>query len=104
MFVLNIEKSTLDLEKGGKRAVIGEIRTWDGVKYQKTANGWDKMKDNKVESKQEDNKQFFSKEYDEEQDKKLEELNKEEKKERDNSFKAMKLINKADDLMKEEKI
>ena len=30
-----IEKVDTDIEKGGKRAVIGEIRTWDGVKYQK---------------------------------------------------------------------
>lgn len=32
------------IEKGGKRAVIGEIREWSGVKYRKSATGWDPVK------------------------------------------------------------
>ena len=28
------------LEKGGKRAQLGDIRTWNGKQYQKTAKGW----------------------------------------------------------------
>jgi len=31
----------------GKRANIGEIRTWGGQKYQKTVNGWVPVKENK---------------------------------------------------------
>ena len=43
MFVLNIEKSTLDLEKG-KKGVVGEIREWSGDKYRKKENGkWEKL-------------------------------------------------------------
>ena len=33
-----------ELEKG-KRAQIGEIRTWGGKKYQKTTNGWQSVKE-----------------------------------------------------------
>lgn len=38
----NILKSYVSepLEKGGKRAEIGEVRTWDGVKVVKHADGW----------------------------------------------------------------
>lgn len=32
--------STAELLEKGKSAAIGEIRTWSGKKYQKTANGW----------------------------------------------------------------
>lgn len=32
------------IEKGGKRAQVGEIREWNGKKYQKTANGWAPVK------------------------------------------------------------
>lgn len=35
----NIGRS-LGLEKGGKRAQIGEVRTWSGVKYIKTKDDW----------------------------------------------------------------
>lgn len=32
--------STAEILEKGKVAAIGEIRTWNGKKYQKTANGW----------------------------------------------------------------
>lgn len=32
--------STAEILEKGKAAAIGEIRTWNGKKYQKTANGW----------------------------------------------------------------
>lgn len=35
-----------NLEKGGKRAQVGEIRIWDGVKYVKHAEGWVYLKKN----------------------------------------------------------
>lgn len=39
----SIEDETF--EKGGKNAQIGEIRTWKGVKEQKTADGWVPVKE-----------------------------------------------------------
>jgi hypothetical protein len=53
LFIVDIEKSVLedyDLEKGGKRAAIGEIRTWGGVKHMKTSNGWEVVKDTSKQS------------------------------------------------------
>jgi hypothetical protein len=41
----NIQESYVDLEKG-KKANIGEVREWDGKKFQKTASGdWKEVKD-----------------------------------------------------------
>ena len=39
---IGLEKSNQEdqLEKGGKRATIGEVRTWDGRKVVKHADGW----------------------------------------------------------------
>jgi len=36
------EKKNLEIEKG-KKAAIGEIRDWGGVKYRKTSDGWAKV-------------------------------------------------------------
>lgn len=36
----NLEKSLDELEKGGKRAYIGEIRTFGGREYIRTSQGW----------------------------------------------------------------
>ena len=47
--------STADILEKGKAAAIGEIRTWSGKKYQKTANGW-------VPAKSETSKQSQEKE------------------------------------------
>ena len=41
------------IEKGGKRAVIGEFREWSGKKYQKTTQGWIAVKGEKSEKKEE---------------------------------------------------
>lgn len=40
----------IDIEKGGKAAVIGEIREFGGKKYQKQANGWRPVKKEKKET------------------------------------------------------
>jgi len=37
--------NTLDKIEKGKRGVVGEIRTWSGKKYQKTATGWQPVKE-----------------------------------------------------------
>lgn len=52
-----IEKGVSDyfdnyLEKGGKRATIGEKRTWSGKEYEKTQNGWKLVKKDKVAKKE----------------------------------------------------
>lgn len=48
-------KKDNDIEKGGKKALVGEVRKWDGVDYQKTSEGWkivvDGKKDTKLEEK-----------------------------------------------------
>jgi ADP-ribose pyrophosphatase YjhB (NUDIX family) len=31
------------IEKGGKAAAMGEVRVWQGIKWQKTANGWKQL-------------------------------------------------------------
>lgn len=38
------------LQKGGKAAMVGEIRTWNDKKYQKTANGWRLVKSESASS------------------------------------------------------
>lgn len=40
--------SDSDILEKGKRAAIGEIRDWDGKKYQKTVNGWVPVKQGKT--------------------------------------------------------
>lgn len=44
------------IEKGGKRAVAGEIREWSGKKYQKTTQGWIPVKGENGEKKEESKK------------------------------------------------
>lgn len=39
-------EGVLDFEKGGKRAQVGDIRVWDGVKYVKHQDGWVYLKKN----------------------------------------------------------
>lgn len=44
--VLNLSKKIVsELEKGGK-AQLGEIREWQGGRYEKTASGWKRVEDN----------------------------------------------------------
>ena len=38
---------TADVLEKGKRAQMGEIREWNGLKYQKTSNGWIPVKQQK---------------------------------------------------------
>ena len=38
---------TADVLEKGKRAQMGEIREWNGLKYQKTPNGWVLVKEEK---------------------------------------------------------
>lgn len=65
---LGIYKSE-DLLKGGKRAVVGEIRTFGGKKYQKQANGWRPVKKDGQKS---DEKKEVGKDIEEKQSSKKE--------------------------------
>ena len=41
------------IEKGGKRAILGETRVWSGVTYQKTKDGWIEQKKKKESERDE---------------------------------------------------
>lgn len=51
--LLNAYDTYDSIEKGGKRAIIGEIRTFGGKKYHKTENGWRPLKKDHPENKKE---------------------------------------------------
>ena len=41
------------IEKGGKKAVVGEIREWKGGKFRRTASGWEPVTEGGDEKKKE---------------------------------------------------
>jgi len=49
--------NTLDKIEKGKRGVVGEIRTWSGKKYQKTATGWAPVKESDAPAGKTDSEQ-----------------------------------------------
>lgn len=48
-----MKPESVDIEKGGKRAQLGEIREYSGRKYRKTVNGWEPVKEGLNEKKEE---------------------------------------------------
>lgn len=49
------------IQKGGRRATLGEIREWKGQKYRKTLQGWEPVTEGKSKVKQkEESKEKFS--------------------------------------------
>lgn len=47
--------TTAEILEKGKRAEIGEVRTWGGYKYQKTASGWVPFKEGSKQEKKTSN-------------------------------------------------